>query len=395
LDALERAACRLRDSLPTAFQNSFKVYDFGFYLHNENMVGGYPEMFQTAITQVETQSQYYLLFGKQTESTGIYTKFWVAMKLPNQDIFYCIDQLSPSLRGDLTAKYGIIANAVHDTNEKAYFRYHEAEIKTIDSLRTYVTALKECCIPPGQQRRGGPSCTSCAFTPSEFGQNLENRGFSATENQLKLGEITSTGISADVIGRTNLILEVEGESIEIDKQISGIAERYVLNNPSKTIKIYLNRYDDLCGGFDAAYNQFLNNGSDAKVLVVAIQYPSNKVKLYFYYDGELGIDEADAIEFVKGLPDHYFDLDGKYLGKDEGNWSRIRIINKPLSQVSGLYKDEVKQLIKKSVGEPNSVNLSAHIAFVYGQGGDPNPMFSKIGGYYATQLGIYKPIVLT
>ena len=75
LDALESAACRLRDSLPLVFQDSFKVYDFGFYLHNETMVGGYPEMFQTAITQVETQSQYYLLFGKQTDKSGIYTKF--------------------------------------------------------------------------------------------------------------------------------------------------------------------------------------------------------------------------------------------------------------------------------------------------------------------------------
>ena len=181
LDTLEKAACRLRDSLPAAFQNSFKVYDFGFYLHNENMVGGYPETFQAAIAQVQAQSQYYLLFGKQTDQTGIYTKFWVALKLPNQDIFYCIDQLSPSLRGDLTAKYGIIANAVHEANGKAYLRYHEAGIKAIDALRAYVTSLKGCCVPPGPQRRG-PSCTSCAFTRPEFRQNLDNKGFSAAEN---------------------------------------------------------------------------------------------------------------------------------------------------------------------------------------------------------------------
>jgi hypothetical protein len=394
LSELEVAACALIDSLPAAYRDSFRVFDFGFYLHNESMVGGYPEAFQQAITQVETQSQYYLLFGKQSDNTGIYSKFWVALKLPNQGIFYCIDQLSPSLRGDLTAKYGIIANAVHHANEKDYLRYHEAEMKTIDSLRTYVTTLKNCCNSTGQQRRG-PSCTSCAFTPSEFGQNLVNNGFSSTNNQLKVGEMTSTEISADVIGRTNLILEVDGESIEIDKQISGIAERYVLNNPGKTIKIYLNRYNELCGSFDFTYNQFLNNGSDAKIFVVAIQYPVNQVKLYFYYDGELGVDEADAIEFVKGFPDHYFDLAGNYLGKDGGNWSRIRVINKPLSEVTGLYKDEAKKLIKKSVGEANSVDLSVHIAFVYGQAGDPNAMFSKIGGYYAAELGIFIPIVLS
>ncbi len=395
LDSLEHAACRLLDSLPGSYADSFKVVSFGFYLHNETTNGGYPEVFQKVIDEVGANhaSKYYLIFGKQTDKDGIYTKFWVALNLPNQDIFYCIDQLSPTLRSDLTAKYGIIANAVHDANEKAYLRYHEAEIAAIDSLRGYVTALKDCCIPPGQQRRG-PSCTSCAFTPSEFGQNLVNKGFSATGNQLKLGEITSVGISADVIGRTNLILEVEGDSIEVDKQVSGIAERYALNNPGKTIKIYLNRYDDLCGSFDATYTQFVNNGSNAKVFIVAIQYPTNQVKLYFYYDGELGIDEANAIEFVKGFPDHYFDLAGNYLGKDEGNWSRIRVINKPLSDVLGLYKNQPKKIINKAVGEVNSVNLGLHIFKTYEGGGNPDAMFSSIGQYYTTQFGCYKPIVL-
>jgi hypothetical protein len=335
-----------------------------------------------------------LIFGKQTDKTGIYVKFWVALKLPNQDIFHCIDQLSPSLRDNLTAKYGIITNAVHDANDRDFLRYHIAEIAAIDSLRSYVTSLKDCCIPSGQNQRRGPSCMSCAFDQAEFGQNLINKGFSVSQNQVKIGEVISTNISPDVIGRTNLILEVDGEPVEIDKQVSGISERFVQNNPGKTIKIYLYRYDDLCGSFDNTFDQFLSIESDAKVFVVAIQYSNNQVKLYFYYYGALSIDEGDAIEFVKGFPDHYFDLAGNYLGQDEGNWSRIRVINKPLSEVAGLYKNEEKQLIKKTVGETNSVDLSAHIAFVYGQGGDPNSMFSKIGGYYATQLGIFKPVVL-
>jgi len=35
LNDLEAAACRLIDSLPAEFRDSFKVFDFGFYLHNE------------------------------------------------------------------------------------------------------------------------------------------------------------------------------------------------------------------------------------------------------------------------------------------------------------------------------------------------------------------------
>ena len=83
LTALQNASCELRDSLPIAFRDSFKVFDFGFYLHNENMIGGYPEMFQKAIESVQQQSKYYLLFGKQTDATGIYNKFWVVLKLPS------------------------------------------------------------------------------------------------------------------------------------------------------------------------------------------------------------------------------------------------------------------------------------------------------------------------
>jgi hypothetical protein len=395
LNELKSAACRLRDSLPSSFQNSFKVYDFGFYLHNETMVGGYPEAFQKAINMAQDSSPYYFIFGKQTDKTGIYVKFWVALKLPNQDIFHCIDQLSPSLRDNLTAKYGIITNAVHDANDRDFLRYHIAEIAAIDSLRSYVTSLKDCCIPSGQNQRRGPSCMSCAFDQAEFGQNLINKGFSVSQNQVKIGEDISTNISPDVIGRTNLILEVDGEPVEIDKQVRGISERFRQNNPGKTIKIYLYRYDDLCGSFDSTFDQFLSIESDAKVFVVAIQYSNNQVKLYFYYYGALSIDEGDAIEFVKGFPDHYFDLAGNYLGQDEGNWSRIRVINKPLSEVAGLYKNEANLLIKKVVGEQNSVDLSAHIGFVYGQGGDPNPMFSKVTGHYMTPLGIYTPVALS
>ena len=58
------------------------MYDFGFYLHNETRQGGYPEAFQWAVDTVQTLSRYYLLFGKQTDQSGVYTRFWVDSKLP-------------------------------------------------------------------------------------------------------------------------------------------------------------------------------------------------------------------------------------------------------------------------------------------------------------------------
>ncbi len=70
---LESAACSLRAVFPTEFQQSFKVYDVGFYLHH-TVTTGYPQIFEIIKNDVAAQSPYYLLFGKQTDRNGIYTK---------------------------------------------------------------------------------------------------------------------------------------------------------------------------------------------------------------------------------------------------------------------------------------------------------------------------------
>lgn len=168
INALETAACRLLDSLPGAYADSFKVVDFGFYLHNENTNGGYPEVFHKVIDEVgaEASSKYYLIFGKQTDKMGICTKIWVALNLPNQDIFYCIDQLSPNLRNDLTDKYGIIANSIHDTNEKDYHplahRLPEMLSPKAPSRRLCRQKRREKIPPPLQVFPPYPSATDCS-----------------------------------------------------------------------------------------------------------------------------------------------------------------------------------------------------------------------------------------
>jgi len=46
---LQAAACRLVQAFPEDFRGDFKVYDFGFYLHNENFDGEYPAVFEQVI----------------------------------------------------------------------------------------------------------------------------------------------------------------------------------------------------------------------------------------------------------------------------------------------------------------------------------------------------------
>lgn len=108
--SLEQSACALQNSLPAQFQSQFKVYDFGFYLHNETFRGfGYPEAFQKAITDAEGQTSSFLLIGKQTDSKGVYSRFYVHVNLPDVTGDGCLPELN-----------SIATNLVHLTIEKEY-----------------------------------------------------------------------------------------------------------------------------------------------------------------------------------------------------------------------------------------------------------------------------------
>ena len=75
---LNTTACELQQSIPSKFKNQFKVYSFGFYSNNEFMQGGFEAIWNQVISEIP--SEYYLIFGKQSDSKGVYSKFWVDIK---------------------------------------------------------------------------------------------------------------------------------------------------------------------------------------------------------------------------------------------------------------------------------------------------------------------------
>jgi len=154
---LEAAACSLRAVFPSEFQQSFKVYDVGFYLHN-TVTAGYPQVFEMARNDVDAQSPYYLLFGKQTDKMGIYTRFWVDLKLPTTGKFECIDLLSPTLRGDIKKKieYVTVTTYAHDGNQ--FSQYALAEATAMAALQKIVADFVECC---DLQARNAESTNAC------------------------------------------------------------------------------------------------------------------------------------------------------------------------------------------------------------------------------------------
>src|SRR6056297_1252590 len=87
LSRLDEAACELIDSLPQAYQDSFAVLDYGFYLHNRSMDHGGEEIWQEVIARADSISPYYLLLGRVPGREG---EVKVEVKMP-ASVFDCYE----------------------------------------------------------------------------------------------------------------------------------------------------------------------------------------------------------------------------------------------------------------------------------------------------------------
>lgn len=146
LNSLEEAASRLCAAFDSAgFGGQFKVYDFGFYLHQEVAEGGYPEPFAQKIAEVADLSPYYLLFGKQSDRNGIYKKFWVELVLPDTGKFECLNLLSPTLRSEIKQKIEYVVVNAYLKSGSDYLYFDVAEKAGIDVLQEIAVKYTECC----------------------------------------------------------------------------------------------------------------------------------------------------------------------------------------------------------------------------------------------------------
>jgi hypothetical protein len=155
---LKTVACNLINNFPDNFKDSFKIYDFGFYSNNEYFEGNFSDMFPKIIDEVQQQSPYYLLFGKQTDNSGIYTKFWIELKLPQNGQFSCMTDLDR----DIYLKR--IQNATDEKYlefNKTFLYYSQAEIAGIAELDSIISEIKDCCLISGIQNRSN-DCSECS-----------------------------------------------------------------------------------------------------------------------------------------------------------------------------------------------------------------------------------------
>jgi hypothetical protein len=109
LTRLEIAAQQAINILPASDRPLFKIYDIGFYIPNVVTSGGTSQDWEKVKTNVENDpnSDYYLIFGRESNSELLNFKVRVKLKLPTTSIYSC---LTEEERGNLEKYLEAVAN---------------------------------------------------------------------------------------------------------------------------------------------------------------------------------------------------------------------------------------------------------------------------------------------
>ncbi len=256
-------ACSLRDSFPEEFQNDFTVFDLGFYSISEYMEGGFESFWEKLKIDAASQSMYYLIFAKVNNSNGLNTEFWVDLKLPSSNVFSCLDQMSPNLRGNLSSKYESIANEIHEENEKMSYLYHEAEIEVMVELGKYISELKNCC---DYQTRSLTSCSSCVLNASQYERKLLKSGMMAFDVESVIDE-TTINMGNEEVGYK---IVSNGITIDLDDAMTSLKESIITVFPNVTVQVYPCNYLQGCSDYETIQHNWLNSSADIGIIIGVI-----------------------------------------------------------------------------------------------------------------------------
>jgi hypothetical protein len=295
--------CQIFDT--TGFSGQFKVYDFGFYLHQENTTGGYPEPFEQKIAQVQSSSPYYLLFGKQTDRSGIYTRFWVDLKLPDTGRYSC---LLPISRQALHLRIEEIANETYNSLNQNADSYSIVEQQVMDSLFLRISEIVNCCLP---QNRSASGCQICPTT-NETRLILKNLGF--------------MGIRCKVIGPNtdptpSNITNYGNVSLQDFNLVSDLSEIVTALSSKGDARGYITSNTSICSGtfsnVESLYKIELENDYD--VWVHIMDNPGDDDAVYIKFEHYILMNDESLLEQYFAKPAQKGQLDQKFILIQPGN----------------------------------------------------------------------------
>jgi len=178
---LEQTATALVSSLPSTFQNSFKVFDFGVFTINEFIEGRIEEISLDQIANVNIMSDYYFLFGLIQNDMGE-ASFWVKLKLPNDGNFHCFNKLQFDLLEN-SVLYNLGKN--FKKNKKLQSAYSYTVINGMNYLSNRITEMIGCC--DIKLRNPEDACNVCPKA-EDILMKYRNLGFDETDITIDLDE---------------------------------------------------------------------------------------------------------------------------------------------------------------------------------------------------------------
>ena len=111
IDSLEFYSSKVVDLITNIEEaGEFKVFDYGFYLHEESFSRGAPAAFEIAKAKAASISSQYILFGRQIDRANGSIKLWIDFKFNTED-YSCMDEdaISSSLQSTANQKVNDIA----------------------------------------------------------------------------------------------------------------------------------------------------------------------------------------------------------------------------------------------------------------------------------------------
>ncbi len=194
-----------------SFADSFAIYDFGFYLHNEVFQGGFPGVFEQVTAQVEAQTEYFVLIGRAYDDEGNFELF-IKSKFPGHADFVCLQDV------DRISLDGILRSAIEEElgSEIGVGPLNEAMAIGIHFLADRLNYLLYCSCS------GSPNQRSINQCPTEHGFaeiNVLLRGLGWRRTEISHVRPSTWDDSNEIYDFANKEFRIDGETVTIPDQI--------------------------------------------------------------------------------------------------------------------------------------------------------------------------------
>jgi hypothetical protein len=209
---------------------------------NPSMVNGVEQMRLRAKTQSEAESQYFLLIMKQSSSEGLYTKFFVEIKLPTVGVFACLSNSKQKL---LAEKIRLEMEKEYNKTNRVPYLYAQAESRGMEVMKNTIEQIVQgnCCV----------------MTPEEIRNMFREKSFAAVPVEIQPPSATKPEkIQARsnnyIVDYANLTILANGTPYDIENNFN-IGYFDFLNSQGKTSKIFVTKNSNFCDSLTSIYSE--------------------------------------------------------------------------------------------------------------------------------------------